>query len=139
VDSNLVPVRMRDCACPHTPHADDGDLVYLAPMLDLDGGIRAEQELVASIGDGPKLTRRWTHTFLEHGARGWNLLDEAGEPVPFDLSAITSDYRLARPVANKASELYADTVMAPFLAAQKVRSPTGPTPDTTSARPRRIR
>ena len=132
-----VVVRVRDCACPNTPH-EDGDVVYLRPHLNLDGGIAAEQDLLAASGDGPLLTRLWLRTFLTHGVTGWNLTDDDGAPLPLDLAAITDDYRIARPVANRASELYAETVMAPFLEAQAARSPTGSMEATTSRRPRRI-
>ena len=132
----LVPVRVRDCACPDTPHAD-GDLIYLLPTLPMEGGIAAEQDLFAADGEASDLSRRWLRTFVTHGAVGWNLTDAEGGPVPFDVAAITGDWALARPVANRASELYADTVMAPFLPAPDARSPSGRTAPTTSHRQRR--
>ena len=134
-----IPVRVRDCACPDTPHADEGDLVYLAPTLPMSGGILAEQQMFDAKGDGPMLTRLWLETFVRHGAVEWNLLDEAGDPVPFDVDVILADWSLARLVANQASELYADAVMAPFLTKPGARSPTGPTGPTTSRRQRRTR
>jgi hypothetical protein len=127
-----VPVRVRDCACPGSPHADEGDLVYLSPTLSMDGGILAEQQVQESGGDGNVLTRLWVRTFIEHGVTGWNLLDEAGEPVPFDLAVITADWSLARPVGDAAAGLYGDVVLAPFLQASASKSPTGPTRRGTS-------
>ena len=129
-----VAVRVRDCACPDSPHAE-GDLVYLSPTLPLDGGILAEQQLLASIaeGDSDKLTRLWLRTFLEHGATGWNLLDAEGNDVPFDIGVLLADWRLARPVADRASDLYAESVTDPFEVTQPSRSPTGPTRRGTSA------
>lgn len=127
----LVPVRVRDCACPGTPHPD-GDVVYLSPTLPLEGGITAEQQLFEAAGDGPKLTRLWLRTFVEYGAQGWNLVDEDGDAVPFDVTAILADWGFARTVADKASDIYSDTVTAPFQAALKERSPTGRTRRTTS-------
>lgn len=129
---DLVPVRVRDCACPDSPHADEGDLVYLLPTLPLDGGILAEQQLNANIGDPDRLTRVWLRTFLEHGIAGWNLTDEDGEPVPFDAAVILADWTLARPVGDKAAELYSDSVLAPFQQASPSKSPTGPTRRGTS-------
>ena len=82
-----VPVRVRDCACPDTPH-DEGDIVYLLPTLPMDGGILAEQQMTEAQGDGQRLTRLWLKTFITYGAVGWNLVDEAGEPVPFDIEVI---------------------------------------------------
>ena len=135
----LVPVRVRDCACPHTPHADEGDIVYLAPHLDIRGGSRAERELIQASGDAGVLTGLWLETFVLFGAKDWNLLDDDGEPVPFDVEVITSDWALARPVSDTAASLYQDAVLAPFVTKQQVRSPTGPTAVTTSPRPRRTR
>lgn len=127
----LVPARVRDCACPGTPH-DDGDVVYLSPTLTLDAGIAAEQDLAASEGDTDKLIRLWVKTFLTHEAKGWNLVDEEGAPVPFDIDALLSDYALARPAADKAVDMYGDTVLTPLLARLGRHSPTGQTQVTTS-------
>jgi hypothetical protein len=135
----LVPVRVRDCACPHTPHAVEGDIVYLAPHLDIRGGSRAERELIQANTDAGLLTSLWLETFVLFGAKGWNLLDEDGEPVPFDVDTITSDWALARPVGDAASALYQDSILAPFVKAQQVRSPTGSTSATTSPRQRRTK
>jgi hypothetical protein len=132
--SELVPVRVRDCACPDTPHADEGDLVYLLPTLPFDGGILAEQQMLeaAAAGDGNRLNRMWLRTFLEYGATGWNLTDEDGEPVPFDLDVLLADWRLSRPAADRASDLYAASVMEPFQTALAESSPTGQTGRGTS-------
>lgn len=133
---DLVPVRVRDCACPDLPHADDGDIVFLAPTLDVDGGSEAERDLVEAAGDERLLQRRWLRTFVTYGAKGWNLVDADGEAVPFDVDAILSDWRLARPVGDAASDLYVDSVTAPFVKALQARSPTGRTAGTTSRRRR---
>lgn len=129
-----VPVRVRDCACPGTPHAEEGDIVYLLPTLPFDGGILAEQQMIAAAaaGDGELLNRQWLRTFLEHGATAWNLLDEDGEPVPFDLAALLADWSLARPVSDRASDLYSPAVMEPFQAALAAKSRTGQTARGTS-------
>lgn len=126
-----IPVRVRDCACPDTPHAD-GDFVYLAPHLDIDGGVEAERDLVESGGDERTLTKRWLRTFIAHGAKSWNLTDAEGEPVPFDVDVILSDWTLARPLGDIASDLYTESITAPFVRAQEARSPTGRTAATTS-------
>jgi hypothetical protein len=130
---DLIEVRVRDCACPGTPHPDEGDLVYLLPMLGLDGGILAEQQMLTALPEGANagLARRWLHTFVEYGAVGWNLIDEDG-PVPFDVATLLADWRLARPVADRASDLYADAVMAPFQQASPKSSRTGQTRRGTS-------
>lgn len=136
---DLIPVRVRDCACPDTPHADEGDLVYLLPRLPLDGGITAEQQLREFNGDASAMLRAWTDTFVRFGAKGWNLLDADGDPVPFDVDVIIADWAVARPVADKASDLYSESVMAPFRKPPQTRSPTGRTGPTTSRRRRQTR
>jgi len=127
-----ISVRVRDCACPDAPHAAEGDLIYLRPTLSLEGGILAEQQLYEAAGDPARLTRLWLHTFVRHGAMGWNLLDEDGDPVPFDVDTILNDWTLARPVGDAASDTYSDAVMRPFQKKLEARSPTGRTRRGTS-------
>lgn len=147
--SDPVGVRVRDCECPGTPHAEEGDVVYLRPTLGLAGGLAAENdnslaiaETLATIGRPPKggwspaqqaqmvplltegLRSRWLVTYVRHGAMGWNLTDEDG-PVPFDVQVILDDYNLAQPVAEKCDELYGETVARPLLARLSARSPSG--------------
>lgn len=119
-------VRVRDCACPDTPHPD-GDVVYLLPKLSIAGGIAAEQDMTNAQGDSDKLISLWLQTFLRHGAAGWNLVDANGEPVPFDIDELMADWALARPVALRAGELYQASVMAPFQKSPPKPSRTGRT------------
>lgn len=135
--TELVPVRVRDCACPDSPHGTEGDLVYLLPTLTMDGGILAEQQMLENLTDTDRLKRLWLRTFTEHGAVAWNLLDAEGEPVPFDLDVIFADWTLARPVADKAADLYGDAVIAPLAATPSLPTATGPTTSTTSRQRRR--
>lgn len=46
----LVPVRVRDCACPGTPH-EEGDVVLLTPTLGLIAGLEAQRENTRAIND----------------------------------------------------------------------------------------
>jgi len=148
--AELVTVRVRDCACPDTPH--DGDEVYLLPTLSLEGGAAAELDLLYSndIAEARRtlvLLGRWTVTYVRYGAVGWNWLqtgeDGKPEPVPFDVEVLLADYRLSRQIAEKANELYSEAVLGPLLAAvagpppnrQQRRSRTGRTASSTSARP----
>jgi hypothetical protein len=140
-----VVVRVRACACPHTPHPD-GDTVSLLPTLSLAGGMAAESVLYQAIArfplaDNPTpedklrvslerqayLMERWLPLFIEHGAVGWNLLDEDGCPVPFSTAAIVADYSLARTVANECDARYSDAVLAPFQTPPDEHSQSGPT------------
>jgi hypothetical protein len=125
-------VRVRDCACPGTPH-EEGDFVLLAPTLSAEGGIAAEQDM-SETRDTDALTRKWLLTFLRYGAIGWNFTDEDGD-IPFDIDVLMADWALARPVAIRAGELYQASVISPFLPAPAKRSPTGRTRATTSRRP----
>jgi hypothetical protein len=124
-------VRVRDCACPGTPH-EEGDGVFLATSLSAEGGIVAEQQM-GETRDVDELTRRWLITFVRYGAKDWNLQDEDG-PRPFDVEELLADWALARPVALRAGELYQAAVAAPFQTAPAKPSRTGRTRATTSRR-----
>jgi hypothetical protein len=128
----LERVRVRDCACPGTPHAEEGDAVFLLPTLPAEGGIAAEQDMNAT-RDTDELTRRWLITFTRYGATGWTLTDEDGDAVPFDVDTLLADWALARPVAIRAGELYQASVITPFLPKPAKPSRTGRTRATTSA------
>lgn len=151
--SELVPVRVRDCACPDGLH-EDGDVVLVRSTISLDGGLAAEHDsatamaeaiangVAAAGGVPPKewseaqkaemtrdmsefLRRKWLVTYVRYGAVAWNFEDEAG-PIPFDVEVILADYGLAQPVAEKGDELYGDTVARPLLARQATTSRRGP-------------
>lgn len=140
--SEPVEVRVRDCECPGTPHPD-GDVVYLAPKLSLAGGLAASADISTALGNGTMLAELWLVTFVKHGAIGWNFLDEDGDPVPFDANVLLDDYELAMPIAEKADDLYGDTVARPFLTRLKAISQRGRTeastspPSTSTTKPRR--
>jgi hypothetical protein len=120
--------------CLHGHH--ESHTVSLAPALSLEGGVAAEQALANSKGNSDELVRSWISIFVRYGAKDWDLCDESGDPAPFDVETLLDDYTLARPVADKAGDLYKDAVLSPFLARQQTRSPTGPTRATTSRRRR---
>lgn len=138
-------MRVRDCACPGTPHPD-GDEVYLRPHLDLAGGLAAEGALLESVrryplsDNAPKaveakvvaertayLRPAWFEIFLRHGAIGWNLLDSDGHAVPFDVDDLIGDYSLARLAAEQANEQYSGSVLAPFQTPPARHSQNGQT------------
>jgi hypothetical protein len=148
----LEPVRVRDCACPNTPHAKEGDIIYISPTLPLRGGLVANRQAIArakevAAGLSNNLQDDWVETFVRYGALGWNLLDEDGDPVPFEVEAILADYMIATVVSEKANDLgYGDAAMAPFLRSgltkskpagkkRPRRSGSGRTPATTSPPP----
>jgi hypothetical protein len=139
-----VEVRVRDCECPGTPHADEGDVVFVATKLGLEGGIATELDIEAIQTAGitneeefsAALRKRWFLTFVRYGAIGWNWLDEQGKPVPFDAQVLIDDYSLGMPVVEKANELYMEVVLAPFLKRLGALSRIGPTAASTSPRAR---
>ena len=122
---DLVPVRVRDCACPDTPH-DEGDIVFIAPTLSLEGGIAAQQDLTAAFPDTDAVTRRWLITFVRYGAKGANFID------PFDVEILLADFTLATPVAEAANDLYSEAVLRPLGLTPSSSSPTGRTARSTS-------
>lgn len=134
-------------------------MVYLLPLLPLEGGAAAEmdQQIVmdgfneATEADKTRLTlrllARYTETYVRYGAVAWNWvrLDANGktEPVPFDVEVLLRDYSLSRLVAGQASLLYSEAVLGPLLEAaeaaksekpnrQQRRSRTGWTASSTS-------
>jgi hypothetical protein len=129
-----IPVRVREC--PDGSHPD-GDVVYLRPKLDLEGGIAARQDVDAVRSTNEDLDtfliRRWMVTFCKYGATGWNLHDkDKTEPWPFDVDVLLADHDLAYPVADKADDLYRESVMRPLLARLSPTSPDGETATSTS-------
>ncbi len=138
--SALTAVRVKDCN-----FHPDGHSVFVAPTISLEAGIEAERALMDIAtknypNDAERvraLTYAWAPIFVRHGARDWDLCDEQGDPIPFDIEALMGDYSMARLVADKCGDLgYGSAVMAPFQEKPPKPSPTGPTPATTS-RPRR--
>lgn len=121
----LVEVRVRDCACPGSPHPE-GDTVSLLPQLSIEGGAAAELDLIdvmnaAKDGDSreasyAKLLVRWTATFVRYGAVAWNWIGDEG-PVPFDVEVLVNDYSLSRLVAGRANDLYQQAALDPLLEA----------------------
>lgn len=149
----LVPVRVADCRCPDNPH--EGHHVLVSPTISLEGGIAAEKALrevalsFQSTSGGTKaevaareqaqaqaLIYAWAPIFVRDGARDWDLCDDQGEPLPFDVEAILADYSLARLVAEKCNDLgYGSAVVAPFQQQPAKPSRNGRTRATTSQRP----
>jgi hypothetical protein len=153
-----VPVKVRDCTCPGSPHSD-GDVVYLPPTIGLDAGLEAEQAMFdldtthpvrpdlaeqAKAGDaravaeleaigGRRLVAlrpKWFPLFVRQ-AFGWNVVDQDGERVPFDIDTILADYTAARAVADAAADLYQGPLFAPFMTPPPKPSPNGRTASGT--------
>src|SRR5436190_2313140 len=115
----LVPVPIGVCPCPGTPH-EDGDIVYLAPVLSTPGGMAASAAIREGMSDPVLFAERLGVIWLRHGIRSWTFLDEEGDPVPVSSEAADDLLPWAkggRLVADKADDLYAQDVLAPFLEA----------------------
>lgn len=139
------PVRIGECECPDTPHAD-GDHAYLRPRLSPEGGMAAAFVLT-ELEKGDTLVdymRVMGMVLIEDGLVAWDVLDDDGEPAPFDKASIRSgmyDYESTlKPIIDRAFELYEASVMRPLQQmAQRQKSEastssnSGPTPGPTSA------
>jgi hypothetical protein len=133
----MAQARIRDCACPGTPHAEEGDIVFLRDTITLTGGLAAERVIVevkgitddAAIDEA--LTPRLLDVYLRDGVTGWNVVDEDG-PIPVDVDMILSDYTLALPVAKVAEGLYTQAVMRPLTDRLSAISRRGSTSVSTS-------
>jgi len=128
-----IPVRVRDCACPDAPHAE-GDIVYLRPKPSLDLGVAATQAISEAGGDGDKLTRTWIRLFVTLGTTGSNFLPAD----PWDPAPLLDDFELSKPVADAATDLYAEILLRPLGLSLSKPSPGGLTRGSTS-RPRASR
>lgn len=121
-------VRVRDCTCPETPHAEEGDGVLLRSTLSVAGGIAAEQRIVKGFADEDELMATVLPSLVRTEAIGWNVEE------PFDVEALLADWTIARPVVIRAGELYLEAVVTPLAQRPPKPSRTGRTRATTSAR-----
>lgn len=136
-----IPVRVGDCLCPGTPHAD-GDFVYIRPKLGLAGGI-AIQKLVIDANnavnpmDTAELTGVLAEGYLIHGIVDWNLVGESG-PIIITADSIRAhllnDFERSVAVADAADDLYMKAVLAPLLNRARTSSGSTLTNGSTSAR-----
>lgn len=146
-------VRVRDCACPGAPHREpraypgidepvDGDLVFLSDKASLPLGlaIRADRNRVMGrYAEGEidkteisgELSSSWMVDYVKFGTTGWNLLDEIGDPVPFDRRVLVDDFELGNPVAERLDDLFGAIVIGPLLPKRRKPSQRGLTETST--------
>jgi hypothetical protein len=105
------------------------------------------QATLTGNADEVTVAEQFSRVWLRHGIADWTFVDEDGDRIPVSESAA---YNLlpwvkgGRLVADKADDLYAQDVLAPFLAAAKEavkeaerlrklarHSQRGPTPSTS--------
>lgn len=130
-----VPVPIKVCPCPDTPHPD-GDIVYLGGELSMRGGMSARSAVLSGITDEITAQMQFARIWLGE-IRAWTFTDEDG-PVPVSLEAAERLLPWAkggRLVADAADELYAADALAPFneAIAQLKRSQRGSTPKTANS------
>lgn len=135
------------CMCPGKPHGDAGDTVWLRPSLDFPGGMLVSSALAREGNEHERQTmvERLGRAFLLAGIVRWTFLDAQGQPVPV-LPSVIDRLKWSpaiMPLAEKASDLYGDTVLTPLVeaamsaAAQESNSLlSGPSTEPTSATPR---
>jgi hypothetical protein len=140
---DLVPVRLRDCACPGTPHPE-GDIAYLRPFLDFAGGAEAavafDEALKTASWDAegfltgiPRLYECTGPVYLRRGVTEWNLVDDTG-PVPCTPEAVMAlPYQDAWNIADRGDDLYRQQVTAPLVQRTRDSSNGTPTAGSTSA------
>lgn len=138
--SERVPVPIGPCACPGTPHTD-GDVVELRTRLGLSAGVQLQRLIVEARQNRPdsiELTGKLAESYLLVGVAGWNLVDEAGRPVPVTPDTIQAqllaDFSRSAELADKADELYMGPVLGPLVKRAASLSPTTTTAGSTSAR-----
>ena len=132
----MDPFRFRDCACPGTPHdgkegRDDGDTVTFRERLPFAAGVKA----LRLIFDGETDAANALPVYLVEGPEAWNLLDNAGRPVPLTKEALEAlPFADQYEIGDQGDTLYAGEVVAPLVRRMKKSSATSPT--TTSSRRR---
>lgn len=102
------PIRIRDCACPGSPHSD-GDFVRLRPKLTAAGGAAAIFAIAANGGNPAKATGELFEILLTAGIGWWNLVAEKGRPVSLNAQAIIEQIDWGgggRLLFDKVTELY---------------------------------
>lgn len=140
--TDLIPVRIGECLCPGSPHAD-GDFVYLRPKLGLSAGIALQRLIVEANQqqgvDAAEMTGKLAEAYLLHGVAEWTLLDANGKLIPVTNETVAyqilSDFSRSEAAADKADDLYMGPVLAPLVNRALASSQTTPTKGSTSPIP----
>jgi hypothetical protein len=122
------------CECPNTPHTE-GDKAWLRPRLTAEGGLLA-QAIVATATDPRETYAALGFALLSDGLVRWTLLDDGGKPVPVDTATLKSgalDWESTlSPIAEKAHELYMESILAPLVKGRPTPLQHGQTEASTS-------
>jgi hypothetical protein len=131
VDS-LRPVPVGACRCPGAPH-EDGDVVSLDAELSTPAGIAAQAGLMSSDAWEDRYAAMLMG-LVRHSVREWTFRDENG-PIPITTENVARHLpwlRGGKEVAGAAAELYANTILTPFVEAFSTRK-NGRTPTPISS------
>lgn len=151
LDNELVPVPLGYCPCLGTPHPD-GDIVYLYPELSVPAGIRARAwfvEAMQGTTDTVTLQEQIAGLWLSVAVARWTFLFDDGQPIPLTPENVLRALpygKGGRLVADKADDLYVDSVVTPLAQGLDALSQRGPTtngrratsrPMTSTRKPRK--
>lgn len=142
-----IAVPLGACYCSGTPHTED--IVYLVPELSMPSGL-ALRALVLQGAQGMdpiEVQRKLGDLWLQVAIVDWTFLDDEGDPIPVTADTVLAALPYAkggRLVADKADDLYADSVIGPLVLASETLLKRGWTrtsrkatsPATTSRRKR---
>lgn len=137
----MDPFRFRDCGCPNKPHdgkdgRDDGDTVMFRPRLPFTAGVDALRRILDTPGDTEGHAVNALPVYLLEGPEAWNLVDQAGNPVPLTHAALNElPFSDQYEIGNHGDDLYGGEVLAPLLNKMKNSSKTGPTGASSRRRP----
>jgi hypothetical protein len=149
---DLVPVPLGFCPCAGSPHAD-GDIVNLVPELSVPAGIKARAFFVNGLTgemSSVEVQQSIADLWLSMCVDSWTFLADDGAPIPVTAENIVRALPFGkggREVADKADDLYVESVTAPLVKRLNELSQPGPTPSgrrptsprTTSTRKPRSR
>ena len=130
-----VVVDLAECRCPGTPHHHDSVTLRPEPSVPMGTAAWAVASLGGALWD---VQARLSKVWLDYGIVDWTFTDERGKPVPITPSTIEERLPFGHgglEVANRADELYSDTVLSPLAARMSKPSPPSPTEPSTSASP----
>lgn len=137
-----VPVSLEFCPCKGEPHPD-GDVVYLLAELPAPLGVRARSLLNEAITGGmapDEAEARLADIWLRVCVSRWTFVDDDGAPIPVTPENVVRALPYAkggRLVADKADDLYAESVLSPLVQRLGMRSRTGsPAPSRRATSPK---
>ena len=124
------------CSCPKRPHKQD--TVSMPDVADVRIGAAVMAAVNNTPSSIPDMEGAISAALLHAAPREWTFVDDKGEPLPVTVENIDARLTWTKgglEVAEKANELYAGDVFAPFVQRMQRASPSGPTESSTSPTP----